>query len=157
MATRSAGILLFRSHGASIEVLLVHLGGPLWAKKDAGAWSIPKGLVLEGEDEFTAANREFTEETGLSCPQGKSFDLGDVKMKSGKIVRAWAIKGEVDINQIKSNLFTLEWPPRSGKQREFPEIDRGAYFTPSEALLKVHAYQQPFIKRLLHHLEILAP
>lgn len=155
MPQRSAGMLLFRRKDGdnAIEVLLVHPGGPFWTKKDAGAWSIPKGLVEDGdEDHAAAAAREFTEETGFACPQGEKLDLGEVKMKSGKLIHAWAVEGEVDPGQLRSNLFPLEWPPKSGKLQEFPEIDRGRYFSPAEARLKLHASQVPFVDRLVERL-----
>ncbi len=145
---RSAGILVYRRRQDVGEVLLVHLGGPLWAKKDLGAWSIPKGLVEKGEGDAEATKREFKEETGLDCPEGPMLDLGEVRMKSGKRVCAWAVEADLDVTLIKSNLFTLEWPPRSGKMREFPEIDRGQYFSMPEAATKIHAYQTPFLQRL---------
>jgi predicted NUDIX family NTP pyrophosphohydrolase len=153
----SAGILVYRRGGGGIELLLVHPGGPVWAKKDLAAWSIPKGLVEDGEDNPSAARREFKEETGFDCPEGPSIDLGFVKMKSGKTVHAWAVEGDLDVTQIHSNLFEMEWPPRSGKKREFPEIDRGQYFSPTEALQKLHAYQQPFVERLLGSMNVAFP
>jgi len=148
----SAGILVFRHRDGAAELLLVHPGGPIWAKKDVGAWSIPKGLVEEGEDNARAASREFKEETGFDCPAGPMIDLGAVKMKSGKTVRAWAVEGEIDTTQIQSNLFEMEWPPRSGKRQEFPEIDRGQYFPPAEAMIRIHEYQKPFVERLMQKL-----
>ncbi|QIF02766.1 NUDIX domain-containing protein [Roseimicrobium sp. ORNL1] len=154
MPQRSAGMLVFRRKGRdAIELLLVHPGGPFWAKKDAGAWSIPKGLVEDGdEDDAATAVREFSEETGFACPVGEKVDLGEVKMKSGKLIRAWAVEGEVDPSQLKSNLFSIEWPPKSGKRQEFPEIDRGQYFSPEEARLKLHTSLVPFVDRLLRQL-----
>lgn len=150
MPQRSAGILIYRRQGASIEVLLVHPGGPFWARKDAGAWSIPKGLVEDGdEDHPAAAAREFFEETGFPCPEGEKLDLGEVKMKSGKLIHAWAVEGDLDATQLKSNVFPMEWPPKSGKTQDFPEIDRGQYFSLDEARLKLHPSQIPFIDRLL--------
>jgi predicted NUDIX family NTP pyrophosphohydrolase len=156
MPQRSAGMLVFRfsqKGSDAIEVLLVHPGGPFWAKKDAGAWSIPKGLVEDGdEDHAGTAAREFSEETGFACPEGEKLDLGEVKMKSGKLIHAWAVEGEVDPSKLKSNLFSMEWPPKSGKTQEFPEIDRGQYFSPEEARLKLHPSQVPFMDRLLRRL-----
>lgn len=149
---RSAGILVYRRRQGTVEVLMVHLGGPLWAKKDSGAWSIPKGLLEDGEDSAQAAKREFQEETGLECPAGPMLDLGEVRMKSGKRVCAWAVEGDLDASRVRSNLFTLEWPPRSGKIKEFPEIDRGHYFSVTEAASKIHAYQKPFLERLVERL-----
>ena len=150
---RSAGILVYRHRQGAVEVLLVRLGGPLWAKKDLGAWSIPKGLVEEGEEDAQAARREFTEETGLLCPDAPMLDLGEIRMKSGKRVRAWAAEGDLDVSQIRSNFFSMEWPPRSGKQKEFPEIDRGQYFSVEDATLKIHEYQRPLLERLVEKLE----
>jgi predicted NUDIX family NTP pyrophosphohydrolase len=149
---RSAGILVYRHSQGEVEVLLVHLGGPFWAKKDEGAWSIPKGLIEEGEHHAQAAKREFKEETGLECPSGPTFDLGEVRMKSGKSVFAWAVEGDLDVRRIKSNLFTMEWPPRSGSTEKFPEIDRGQYFSITEATAKIHGYQKPFLERLMRTL-----
>lgn len=150
MPQHSSGILLFRRKSHTLEVLLVHPGGPFWANKDAGAWSIPKGLVEDGDaDHPAAAVREFTEETGFACPEGEKLDLGEVKMKSGKIIHAWAMEGDVDPAQLRSNTFPLEWPPKSGRIQDFPEIDRGQYFSPEEARLKLHASQVPFLDRLL--------
>ena len=150
----SAGILVFRCRGDVVELLLVHPGGPIWAKKDVGGWSIPKGLAEEGEDAPRTAAREFKEETSFDCPDGPMIELGTVKMKSGKTVHAWAVEGEIDTAQIRSNLFEMEWPPRSGKRRQFPEIDRGQYFSPTEALVKIHEYQRPFIERLMEKLGV---
>jgi predicted NUDIX family NTP pyrophosphohydrolase len=150
MPQHSSGILLFRRKGRTLEVLLVHPGGPFWAKKDAGAWSIPKGLVEEEDaDHPAAAAREFSEETGFPCPEGEKIDLGELKMKSGKIIHAWAVEGEVDPTRLTSNTFPLEWPPKSGKVQEFPEIDRGQYFSPDKARLKLHPSQMAFLDRLL--------
>jgi predicted NUDIX family NTP pyrophosphohydrolase len=158
MPQRSAGMLVYRRKGHAIELLLVHPGGPFWAKKDAGAWSIPKGLVEDGDEDHPAtAAREFLEETGFACPEGEKLDLGEVKMKSGKIIHAWAVDGDVDAAQLKSNLFPMEWPSKSGKIREFPEIDRGEYFLPDEARIKIHESQVPFVERLLQQLGMADP
>src|SRR4029077_12852800 len=124
----SAGLLMYRRKSNAFEFLLVHLGGPFWTKKDAGAWFLPKGEVNPGEDERSAAIREFTEETGFA-PSEKLIPLGTVKHKSGKIVHAWAFEGDCDPTAIRSNKFEMEWPPRSGKNQTFPEIDRAAFFT----------------------------
>ena len=124
----SAGILMYRKRNQELQVLLVHLGGPFWANKDAGAWFVPKGQVNPGEDELAAAKREFQEETGLA-PGAELLALGSVKHKSGKKVSAWAFEGDCDPSALRSNTFQMEWPPRSGKTREFPEIDRAAFFT----------------------------
>src|SRR5262245_12423895 len=134
MPRRSAGVLLYRRrHGGIVEVLLVHPGGPFWAKKDDGAWSIPKGEYASGEDPLAAARREFEEETGASAPAGEAIALGAFRQSSGKIVEAWAIEGDFDTATLKSNTFTLEWPPRSGKTRQVPEVDRAAWLIPEEA------------------------
>lgn len=144
MAKRSAGLLLYRRTRGRLEVLLVHPGGPFWAKKDAGAWSIPKGEVDPGEDELLAAKREFAEEVG-EVPRGELLPLGTVQQKGGKVVRAWAVEGDCDTTAITSNTFTLEWPPRSGKQREFPEIDRAEFFSLDEAKKKINRAQMAFV------------
>jgi predicted NUDIX family NTP pyrophosphohydrolase len=147
MAKKSAGLLMYRVRDAKLEVLLVHLGGPFWAKKDAGAWFVPKGEVEPGEDELDAAKREFKEETGFD-PGDRLQSLGSVKHKSGKTVTAWAFEGDCDPAALKSNTFTLEWPPRSGKQREFPEIDRADFFTLDAAREKIHPAEFEFVARL---------
>jgi predicted NUDIX family NTP pyrophosphohydrolase len=147
MAKKSAGLLMYRVRDAKLEVLLVHLGGPFWAKKDAGAWFVPKGEVEPGEDELDAAKREFKEETGFD-PGERLQSLGSVKHKSGKTVTAWAFEGDCDPAALKSSTFTLEWPPRSGKQREFPEIDRAAFFTIEAAREKIHPAEFEFVARL---------
>lgn len=149
MAKVSAGLLMYRQRGHQLEVLLVHLGGPFWANKDAGAWFVPKGEVNSGEDELAAAKREFQEETGLA-PGSNLFPLGSVKHKSGKSVAAWAFAGDCDPATLRSNTFQMEWPPRSGKMREFPEIDRAAFFTVEAAREKMHPAEFEFVTRLLH-------
>ena len=143
----SAGILLFRRRPEGVEVMLVHPGGPFWAKKDAGAWSIPKGLADEGEDLLAAARREFLEEIGTSV-DGAFLDLGAHKQTGGKTVVAWACEGDFDPAALKSNTFAMEWPPRSGKTAQFPEIDRAAWFALDEALEKVTKGQKPIIEAL---------
>jgi predicted NUDIX family NTP pyrophosphohydrolase len=143
----SAGLLMFRKSGNDLEVLLVHPGGPFWAKKDLGAWSIPKGLVDENEDKLAAARREFTEETSLVASE-PFIDLGMVRQKSGKPVYAWAFEGNCDPSQLKSNTFTLEWPPRSKQMREFPEIDQWRFFSVAEARQKINQAQATFVDRL---------
>lgn len=145
---RSAGILLYRQREAQIEVLLVHLGGPFWSKKDEGAWFIPKGELEEGEQPLDAARREFREELGSEPPPGEPLELGTVKNKSGKLIYAWALAGDLDLASFKSNTFKLEWPPRSGKMREFPEIDRAAFFALSDAEPKLHQAELPLLQRL---------
>jgi predicted NUDIX family NTP pyrophosphohydrolase len=147
MSKVSAGLVMYRKGSPQLEVLLVHLGGPFWAKKDAGAWFIPKGEVNPGEDELSAAKREFEEETGLR-PDGAFLALGSVKHKSGKKVTAWAFQGDCDPASLRSNTFQMEWPPRSGKTREFLEIDRAAFFTIQAAREKMHAAEFEFLSRL---------
>ena len=152
-AKLSAGILLFRrAHAGEIEVLLAHPGGPFWAKKDAGSWSIPKGEHGEDEDALGAARREFAEELGHEVPAGEAVDLGTVTQSSGKRVRAWAVEGDLDVAHIESNTFELEWPPRSGRRASFPEIDRAAWFDVRVARAKLVAAQAAFLERLLAHL-----
>jgi predicted NUDIX family NTP pyrophosphohydrolase len=152
MAKRSAGILLYRMAGGAPEVLLVHPGGPFWARKDAGSWSIPKGEYGDDEDPRACALREFEEETGTALPPGDLIDLGDVKQKSGKVVTAWAVEGDLDAEAVRSNTFTMEWPPRSGRTTEFPEIDRAGWFTADEAREKLVSAQAGFVERLLERL-----
>ena len=125
---KSAGLLLYRMRNSVLEVFLVHPGGPFWAKKDDGAWSIPKGEIAEDEDPLKAAKREFFEETGFEV-DGNFIALTPVRQAAGKWVYAWAVEGDCDANAIKSNTFSMEWPPRSGKKKEFPEVDRAAWFT----------------------------
>jgi predicted NUDIX family NTP pyrophosphohydrolase len=156
MRRSSGGLLLFRrrpnSEGQGVEVFLVHPGGPFFQKMDAGVWSIPKGEYPEGEDPLAAARREFTEETGFAAPQGNFVSLGDVRQSGGKVVSAWALEGDCP-TAIRSNTFAIEWPPRSGKQREFPEVDRAAWFPVDEAKLRIHKAQAEFLARLLAHLQ----
>ena len=147
-ARRSAGILLHRPGKAGPEVLLVHPGGPLWARKDLGAWSIPKGEVDEGEDPRACALREFAEETGTRPPDGALEDLGSVKLKSGKLVLAYAVAGDLDPETVRSNTFELEWPPRSGRRQSFPEIDRAGWFALDEARAKLNPAQAELVDRL---------
>ena len=151
MAATSAGILLFRRRAGAVEVLLVHPGGPFWAKKDEGAWSIPKGEVDEGEELPACALRELGEElgTGLGATAADLVALGSVKQKGGKVVHCWALEGEFDPAGLNSNTFTMEWPPRSGRQREFPEVDRAEWLTPEHARLKINPAQADFLDRLL--------
>ncbi len=148
MTKVSAGLLMYRKRNQQLEVLLVHLGGPFWAKKDAGAWFVPKGEVNPGEDELSAAKREFAEETGLA-PAENLLPLGSVKHKSGKKVSAWAFEGDCDPAALRSNTFQMEWPPHSGKTREFPEIDRAAFFTVEGAREKMHPAEFEFVSRLV--------
>lgn len=154
MAKRSAGLLLYRSGpDGAVEVLIAHPGGPFWARKDEGAWSIPKGEQPDGEDPWVTARREFVEEIGLDPPDGERLDLGVVRQAGGKVVTAFAVRGDLDVTDARSNTFELEWPPRSGKLREFPEVDRVGWFTVAHARTKLLAGQRPLLDRLLDHLE----
>jgi predicted NUDIX family NTP pyrophosphohydrolase len=148
MPERSAGILLYRVEGHGLEVLLVHPGGPFFARKDDGAWGIPKGLYKDDEEPLAAARREFAEELGSPCPDGPALDLGEIRQKNGKRVTAWALEGDLDAGTITSNTFTIEWPPRSGRRQEFPEIDRAGWFTLDAARVKILAAQAPLLDRL---------
>jgi predicted NUDIX family NTP pyrophosphohydrolase len=145
---RSAGILLYRRASGQVEVLLVHPGGPFWIKKDDGAWFLPKGELEGEEDPLTAARREFEEELGSSPPNGEALALGTVKNKSGKLIYAWALAGDLDVEAIRSNTFELEWPPKSGKMRAFPEVDRARFFSLAAAAQKLHTAELPFLERL---------
>ena len=145
---RSAGILLHRGHGGALEVLLVHPGGPVWAKRDVGAWSIPKGEYLDGENALAAARREFAEELGSAPPAGEAADLGEIRQKSGKWVHAWALAGDLDPARIRSNTFEFEWPPRSGRVIEVPEVDRAEWFGLEAAREKINPGQVPLLDRL---------
>ena len=144
----SAGVLLYRRDNDGLGVFLVHPGGPYWSKKDLGAWSIPKGEYKAGEDPLSAAKREFQEETGFAPPTGEWISLSEVKLSSGKVVTAWAVEGDCDADAMRSNMFSMEWPPKSGKMQEFPEVDRAAWFTLPEAQEKIHPAQQEFLVRL---------
>lgn len=146
-ARTSAGILLFR-RTAGLEVLLGHMGGPFWARKDAGAWSIPKGEPSPGEDPWTTARREFAEELGVPVPAGEPIPLGDVRQSGGKVVTAWALEGDVDVSSITSNLVEITWPPRSGQTLMVPELDRAGWFAPDEARRLVVTAQAAFVDRL---------
>ena len=148
MAQRSAGLLLYRVAAGGIEMLLVHPGGPFWARKDEGAWSIPKGLVEDGEDEAAAARREFAEEVG-STPPGELVALGEFRQPGGKVVVAFALEGAFDAEQLHSNSFELEWPPRSGRTQSFPEVDRAGWFHPEAARIKLLPGQRPIVDALL--------
>ena len=145
---KSAGLLLYRRRGGGIEVFLVHPGGPFWRGKDEHAWSIPKGELGEGEDPLAAAKREFTEETGFPI-EGDFTPLVPRRQSGGKTVLAWAIEGDCDAERARSNTFSMEWPPRSGKLAEFPEVDRAAWVPLDEARGKVHAGQEGFLDELL--------
>jgi predicted NUDIX family NTP pyrophosphohydrolase len=142
----SAGLLLYRRCGV-LEVFLVHPGGPFWAKKDAGAWSLPKGEFVEGDDPLAAAKREFTEETGFPI-DGEFRRLDPLKQRSGKVIHAWAIEADCDASQVRSNLFSLEWPPKSGQIQKFPEVDRAEWFSIPEARKRIIAGQVGFIDQL---------
>lgn len=149
MAKQSAGLVLYREREDGVEVFLVHPGGPFWAKKDAGAWSIPKGEHDDGEDALSAALREFREETGLEPPTGVEWrPLGSVRQRGGKIVAAWAAPGEVDERAVRSNTFEMEWPPRSGRRASFPEVDRAAWFALPEARERIVSAQAGLLDRL---------
>jgi predicted NUDIX family NTP pyrophosphohydrolase len=152
MAKQSAGILMFRRTGGRPEVLLVHPGGPFWAKKDDGAWSIPKGLYEDREDPLAAARREFEEETGCT-PEGEFLALGSFKQPSNKTIVAWAIESDFDLAKFKSNLFSMEWPPKSGRTQQFPEVDRIAWFEPDDAKRKILKGQAPILAALLNRLQ----
>jgi predicted NUDIX family NTP pyrophosphohydrolase len=147
MPEQSAGILAYRHTDGVLEVLLVHPGGPLWAKKDAGAWSVPKGLLAPGEDPLEAARREFAEETGFAL-DGEFLPLGSLRQPSGKVVHVWAVAADVDVARLRSNLFELEWPPRSGKRQQFPEVDRAGWFPLLTAREKILKGQREFLERL---------
>jgi len=144
---RSAGILLYRRRGGVVEVFLVHPGGPFWSGRDEGAWSIPKGLLEEGEDPLEAAKREFKEETGLEV-DGGFVSLGEVRLAGGKVVMAWAVEGDADPARVTSNKFRIEWPRGSGRVQEFPEVDRAAWLTLEEAAKKIHPGQLELLRRL---------
>ena len=148
MPQRSAGILLYRRKGRGIEVLLVHPGGPFWAKKDEGAWTIPKGVIEPGEDAIAVARREFEEETGLR-PEGDLSALGSFAQSRAKTIDIWAVEGDFDPAALESNTFTMEWPPRSGRTATFPEVDRAQWFTPEEAALKILKGQRPVLEALV--------
>jgi predicted NUDIX family NTP pyrophosphohydrolase len=154
MARRSAGILLYRLAGQEPEVLLVHPGGPFWARKEEGAWSIPKGEYGSDEDPRAAARREFEEELGTAPPDDADalLDLGEVRQRSGKVVTAYALEGDLDAAAITSNTFAMEWPPRSGKTQEFPEVDRAGWFAPAEARARLVPAQAELVDRLLERL-----
>lgn len=145
----SAGLLLYRRRGLRVEVFLVHPGGPYWAGKDVGAWSVPKGLVDPGEDELACARREFREETGLEAGGvGRERDLGSFRQPSGKRLHVWAVEGDVSPAELASNSFEMEWPPKSGRRAQFPEVDRGDWFDEPQALLKIVRGQRPILEML---------
>jgi predicted NUDIX family NTP pyrophosphohydrolase len=148
MKKKSAGILMYKRSGKEVLLLLVHPGGPLWAKKDIGAWSIPKGECKEGEEPLTAAKREFCEELGAE-PSGEFWELGALIQPSRKEIIAWAVEADFPVTALKSNTFELEWPPKSGQKKQFPEVDRAQWFNPTEARQKILVGQVKFIDRLL--------
>lgn len=147
MRKRSAGILMYRRDGAALALLLVHPGGPFWAKRDAGAWTIPKGEYADGEEALAAARREFAEETGC-VPAGEFLPLGEIRQQGGKTVTAWAVEGAFECASLTSNRFEMEWPPKSGRKQSFPEVDRAEWFSPVGARAKILPSQTPFIDRL---------
>jgi len=147
----SAGLLLYRSAAGALEVMLVHPGGPYWARKDVGAWSIPKGEIEPGEEPLAAARREFEEETGARV-DGEFLPLEAVRLRSGKLIHAWAVQADFDPAGLRSNLFSMEWPPRSGEQREFPEADQAGWFGIDEARVKIHPGQAPLLEQLIERL-----
>jgi predicted NUDIX family NTP pyrophosphohydrolase len=144
---RSAGIILYRRRGGILEIFLVHPGGPYWAHKDEGAWSIPKGEYEPDEEALQAAQREFQEETGFAV-SGPFLALTPVRQPSGKVISAWACEGELDPSRLRSNTFSLEWPPQSGQMRSFPEVDRGAWFSLEDAQIKLSPGQRPLLQGL---------
>lgn len=148
----SAGILLYRLSGDGLQVLIVHPGGPYWARRDDGAWSLPKGEVGPDEDPAQCASREFEEELGVPVPTGEWADLGEVVQKGGKRVRAWGVAGELDPERIRSGTFEMEWPPRSGRSQSFPEVDRAAWVDVDTARVKLVSAQAAFLDRLQAHL-----
>jgi predicted NUDIX family NTP pyrophosphohydrolase len=147
MAKQSAGLLMYRWREGRLEVFLVHPGGPFWAKKDSGAWSIPKGEFREDEDPLEAARREFAEETGFTA-EGDFAPLAPITQAGGKVVHAWAVEGDCDPRKIKSNTFTMEWPPKSGQEQEFPEVDRAAWFDLDTARKKINKAQVGLLEEL---------
>ncbi|MEV7200441.1 NUDIX domain-containing protein [Streptomyces griseoluteus] len=148
---RSAGLLLFRHTDRGLEVLLGHMGGPFWATKDEGAWSVPKGEYEADEPAWDAARREFQEELGIAPPDGPALPLGEIAQRNGKIVTAWAVEADLDPATIVPGTFTMEWPPHSGRVQEFPELDRVAWFTPEEARPLMVTGQGTFLDRLAEH------
>ncbi|BBZ72445.1 NUDIX domain-containing protein [Mycobacterium paraseoulense] len=154
MPKLSAGVLLYRTREGVVEVLIAHPGGPFWARKDNGAWSIPKGEYTDGEDPWAAAQREFSEELGVSAPAGTRLDLGQLKQSGGKVVTAFAVHADLDVSDARSNTFELEWPRGSGTMREFPEVDRVGWFSVAEARVKLLKGQLDFLDRLMAHPEL---
>lgn len=154
MKKQSAGIVLYRKRDGIIEVLVGHAGGPFWARKDAGAWSIPKGEFEADEEPITAARREFEEELGIPAPEGELLELGSIKRKDGKTIYAWALEGDAEAEKLTSNTFDLEWPPKSGQIQKFPEFDRAAWLPITKAGPKLHKGQSEFLERLAEKLGI---
>jgi predicted NUDIX family NTP pyrophosphohydrolase len=150
----SAGVLVYRTRDRVVEVLLAHPGGPFWARKDDGAWSIPKGEYADGDDPWAAAQREFGEELGLPVPAGPCVDFGPLKQPSGKVVTAFAVRGDLDVTDARSNTFELEWPKGSGRMREFPEVDRVAWFPVAQARTKLLKGQRAFLDQLMAQPEL---
>jgi predicted NUDIX family NTP pyrophosphohydrolase len=150
----SAGVLVYRTRDRVVEVLLAHPGGPFWARKDDGAWSIPKGEYADGDDPWAAAQREFGEELGLPVPAGPRVDFGPLKQPSGKVVTAFAVWGDLDVTDARSNTFELEWPKGSGRMREFPEVDRVAWFPVAQARTKLLKGQRAFLDQLMAQPEL---
>lgn len=153
MPRRSAGLFVYRRRGGAVEVLLVHPGGPYWARRDDGAWSLPKGEYGEGDDPLAVATREFREELGVAPPKEEPAFLGEVRQRGGKRVRAWALEGDVAVADIRSNTFSMEWPPGSGVLRDFPEVDRAAWFDLDAARRKLVSGQVELVDRLRSLLE----
>jgi predicted NUDIX family NTP pyrophosphohydrolase len=153
----SAGLLLYRITDEGVQVLLGHPGGPFWARKDDGAWSIPKGEYAEDEEPWDAARREFREELGLAAPEGPRLELGSVKQPGGKVVTAFAVSGDVDVTQCRSNTFELEWPRGSGRFVEYPELDRVDWWSVDQARVKLLKGQLPLLDRLVERLAAAAP
>lgn len=150
----SAGVLVHRTRDGVVEVLIAHPGGPFWARKDDGAWSIPKGEYADGDDAWAAAQREFGEELGLPVPDGSRVDFGPLKQPSGKVVTAFAVRGDLDVTDARSNTFELEWPKGSGRMREFPEVDRVVWFPVAQARTKLLKGQRAFLDQLMAQPEL---
>lgn len=148
MTVESAGLVLYRVRDGKTEVLLVHPGGPFWKRRDEGAWSIPKGEMGPGESRLDVARREFQEELGVPPPEGEVLPLGSVRQAGGKVVHAWAAPGDLDVSRVSSSTFAIEWPPRSGRTQEFPEVDKAAWFDLDAARRMILAAQGAFLDRL---------
>jgi len=154
MKKHSAGLVVYRKKAGQLEVLLAHMGTPWWAKKDKGAWTIPKGEYQENEDALAAAKREFKEELSHEVPDGKLLELGSIEQNNNKTVVAWALEADLDVSHISSNTTTIEWPPRSGRTQEFPEIDRAAYWSLPEAAARIVPGQAGLLERLANKLAV---